>query len=76
MGAAGVPLTPGYHGDDQDPDKLLAEADAIGYPVLIKAAAGGGGKGMRLVETARGFPGRIWPPASARRSRVSATPMC
>jgi 3-methylcrotonyl-CoA carboxylase alpha subunit len=55
MGAAGVPLTPGYHGDNQDPDNLLSEADAIGYPVLIKAAAGGGGKGMRLVERREDF---------------------
>ena len=55
MGAAGVPLTPGYHGDDQDPEKLLFEADSIGYPVLIKAAAGGGGKGMRLVEKHEDF---------------------
>ena len=55
MGAAGVPLTPGYHGDDQDPGLLKREADAIGYPVLIKAAAGGGGKGMRLVERGDDF---------------------
>ena len=53
MGAAGVPLTPGYHGDDQDPEKLLSEADSIGYPVLIKAAAGGGGKGMKIVRAER-----------------------
>ncbi|MBS3934083.1 MAG: acetyl/propionyl/methylcrotonyl-CoA carboxylase subunit alpha [Truepera sp.] len=49
MAAIGVPIAPGYHGDDQDPARLRREADAIGYPVLIKAAAGGGGKGMRLV---------------------------
>ncbi len=55
MGAAGVPLTPGYHGDDQDPELLKREADGIGYPVLIKAAAGGGGKGMRLVEKSEDF---------------------
>ncbi|MCB1895377.1 MAG: acetyl/propionyl/methylcrotonyl-CoA carboxylase subunit alpha, partial [Rhodocyclaceae bacterium] len=55
MGAAGVPLTPGYHGDDQEPGLLKREADAIGYPVLIKAAAGGGGKGMRLVERGDDF---------------------
>jgi 3-methylcrotonyl-CoA carboxylase alpha subunit len=59
MGAAGVPLTPGYHGDDQDPEKLLSEADSIGYPVLIKAAAGGGGKGMRLVEKHEDFSGHL-----------------
>ena len=55
MEAAGVPLTPGYHGDDQDPAWLHQQADAIGYPVLIKAAAGGGGKGMRLVEKSEDF---------------------
>ncbi|MEP6607464.1 MAG: acetyl/propionyl/methylcrotonyl-CoA carboxylase subunit alpha [Burkholderiaceae bacterium] len=49
MERAEVPLVPGYHGDHQQPEKLLAEADRIGYPVLIKAAAGGGGKGMRIV---------------------------
>ena len=55
MEKAGVPLTPGYHGDDQQPAFLRRQADAIGYPVLIKAAAGGGGKGMRLVERAADF---------------------
>jgi len=55
MEAAGVPLTPGYHGDDQEPAYLHKQADAIGYPVLIKAAAGGGGKGMRLVERSEDF---------------------
>src|ERR1700749_2071291 len=50
MHAAAVPLVPGYHGDDQDPQLLQREADAIGYPVLLKASAGGGGKGMRVVE--------------------------
>ena len=55
MGGAGVPLVPGYHGADQDPAHLQAEADRIGYPVLIKASAGGGGKGMRVVERAAGF---------------------
>jgi 3-methylcrotonyl-CoA carboxylase alpha subunit len=52
---AGVPVVPGYHGANQDPDFLAAEAATIGYPVLIKARAGGGGKGMRLVEDAGGF---------------------
>ena len=56
MIAAGVPVTPGYLGEDQSPDRLQAEADAIGYPVLIKAVAGGGGKGMRRVEAASEFP--------------------
>ena len=55
MSAAGVPVTPGYIGDDQSPDQLQREADAIGYPVLIKAVAGGGGKGMRRVEAAADF---------------------
>jgi 3-methylcrotonyl-CoA carboxylase alpha subunit len=49
MEKAGVPLTPGYHGDEQAPEFLKQQADRIGYPVLIKAAAGGGGKGMRAV---------------------------
>ena len=52
---AGVPVVPGYHGESQDPDKLAKEADDIGYPVLIKARAGGGGKGMRLVENPSDF---------------------
>jgi len=55
MIAAGVPCTPGYLGADQDPANLAAEAGKIGYPVLIKAVAGGGGKGMRLVEAAEHF---------------------
>ena len=55
MIAAGVPVTPGYLGEDQSQDRLQTEADAIGYPVLIKAVAGGGGKGMRRVDTAAEF---------------------
>jgi 3-methylcrotonyl-CoA carboxylase alpha subunit len=55
MAEAGVPLLPGYHGDDQSPDTLLVEADNIGYPVLIKAVSGGGGRGMRIVENAAQF---------------------
>ncbi|PMR68494.1 acetyl/propionyl/methylcrotonyl-CoA carboxylase subunit alpha [Halomonas heilongjiangensis] len=55
MAHAGVPLVPGYHGDDQDDALLKAEADKIGYPVLLKASAGGGGKGMRVVESDAGF---------------------
>jgi len=55
MEKAGVPLVPGYHGADQDPALLRREADRIGYPVLIKASAGGGGKGMRIVERADEF---------------------
>ena len=55
MEKAGVPLVPGYHGADQNPDLLKREADRIGYPVLIKASAGGGGKGMRAVEKSEDF---------------------
>ncbi|MFH7766223.1 acetyl/propionyl/methylcrotonyl-CoA carboxylase subunit alpha [Acinetobacter sp. BSP-28] len=55
MEKAGVPLTPGYHGTNQDADFLKQQADSIGYPVLIKASAGGGGKGMRLVERSEDF---------------------
>lgn len=55
MEKAGVPVVPGYHGAEQDPELLAREAAKIGYPVLIKAVAGGGGKGMRLVEAAEGF---------------------
>jgi 3-methylcrotonyl-CoA carboxylase alpha subunit len=55
MHAAGVPVVPGYYGEDQRPTTLREAADAIGYPVLIKAVAGGGGKGMRKVEAASEF---------------------
>ena len=55
MEQAQVPLVPGYHGADQDPALLQREADRIGYPVLIKASAGGGGKGMRAVDKAEDF---------------------
>ncbi|MDQ7079092.1 MAG: acetyl/propionyl/methylcrotonyl-CoA carboxylase subunit alpha [Paracoccaceae bacterium] len=55
MEKAGVPVVPGYHGAGQDDEHLAGAADAIGYPVLIKAVAGGGGKGMRLVERAEDF---------------------
>ena len=55
MATAGVPLVPGYHGADQDLALLQREADSIGYPVLIKASAGGGGKGMRAVERSEDF---------------------
>ena len=64
MIAAGVPVTPGYLGEDQSLDRLQTEADAIGYPVLIKAVAGGGGKGMRKVERAEDFADGL---ASAQR---------
>ncbi|MEY2633615.1 MAG: hypothetical protein RIR00_2269 [Pseudomonadota bacterium] len=69
MGAANVPLTPGYHGDDQTPALLQQEADEIGYPVLIKAAAGGGGKGMRLVERSADFLDAL---ASCKREALSS----
>ena len=55
MEEAGVPVVPGYHGKNQDPEHLSGAADTIGYPVLIKAVAGGGGKGMRLVEQPEDF---------------------
>ena len=64
MGAAGVPLVPGYHGADQDPALLQAEADKMGYPVLLKATAGGGGKGMRQVWSADEFDAAL---AAAQR---------
>ena len=69
MQAAGVPLTPGYHGDHQDAAFLHLQADEIGYPVLIKAAAGGGGKGMRLVRSSSDFPEAL---ASCRREAESS----
>jgi 3-methylcrotonyl-CoA carboxylase alpha subunit len=69
MSKAGVPVVPGYHGENQDADFLAAEAAAIGYPVLIKARAGGGGKGMRLVENASSFRDAL---ASARREAQSS----
>ncbi|MCE2656642.1 MAG: acetyl/propionyl/methylcrotonyl-CoA carboxylase subunit alpha [Rubrivivax sp.] len=50
MERAGVPLVPGYHGTDNSPDRLASEAERMGYPVLIKASAGGGGRGMRRVD--------------------------
>jgi 3-methylcrotonyl-CoA carboxylase alpha subunit len=69
MQAAGVPLVPGYHGEDQDPDMLTRQADAIGYPVLIKASAGGGGKGMRVVNRADEFAAAL--AAAKRESRAA-----
>src|ERR1700761_8340991 len=56
MNAAGVPCVPGYHGSDQAPETLAQEAEKIGYPVLIKAVRGGGGKGMRIAKSATEFP--------------------
>jgi 3-methylcrotonyl-CoA carboxylase alpha subunit len=69
MAKAGVPVTPGYLGEDQSPERLQAEADQIGYPVLIKAVAGGGGKGMRRVERAADFADAL---ASCRREAAAA----
>jgi 3-methylcrotonyl-CoA carboxylase alpha subunit len=66
---AGVPVTPGYLGDNQDPDFLAAEAVRIGYPVLIKAVAGGGGKGMRLVAEPAQFAEAL---ASCQREAASS----
>ena len=48
---AGVPVLQGYHGENQDPEHILAEAKKIGFPVMLKAVLGGGGKGMRIVHT-------------------------
>ena len=69
MEAAGVPLVPGYHGADQDPALLRAEAQRIGYPVLIKASAGGGGKGMRAVYEADEFDAAL---ASCQREAINS----
>lgn len=69
MHAAAVPLVPGYHGDDQSPELLRREADRIGYPVLLKASAGGGGKGMRVVEHAADFAAAL---ASCQREAAAS----
>lgn len=69
MEKANVPLVPGYHGSDQDPALLAREADRIGYPVLIKASAGGGGKGMRAVDSAAGFAEAL---ASCKREAINS----
>ncbi|HEX8624587.1 MAG TPA: biotin carboxylase N-terminal domain-containing protein [Allosphingosinicella sp.] len=69
MSEAGVPVTPGYHGEDQAPERLQAEADQIGYPVLIKAVAGGGGKGMRRVNSSGEFQEML---ASCRREAAAS----
>jgi acetyl-CoA carboxylase biotin carboxylase subunit len=65
----GVPVVPGYDGEDVSPDRLAAEAERIGYPVLIKASAGGGGKGMQVVDCAEDLEAAV---ASARRLAASA----
>ena len=69
MAEAGVPVTPGYLGEDQDSKTLKKESGAIGYPVLIKAVAGGGGKGMRRVDAAKDFDDAL---DSAKREAASA----
>jgi len=69
MEKAGVPLVPGYHGDDQSPELLKAEAQKCGYPVLLKAVAGGGGKGMRVVERPEDFNDAL---AAAQREAKNA----
>lgn len=69
MEKAGVPLVPGYHGKDQDPALLKSEANRIGYPVLIKASAGGGGKGMRVVNSADEFDAAL---ASCKREAINS----
>nr|CAD6427887.1 acetyl/propionyl/methylcrotonyl-CoA carboxylase subunit alpha [Rhizobium sp. Q54] len=69
MEKSGVPVVPGYHGESQDPDLLLAEAERIGFPVLIKARAGGGGKGMRRVDDNMAFRDAL---SSAQREALAA----
>ncbi len=69
MESAGVPLVPGYHGERQEPEFLREQADRIGYPVLIKASAGGGGKGMRVVERSEDFAERL---ASCQREATAS----
>jgi 3-methylcrotonyl-CoA carboxylase alpha subunit len=69
MAKAGVPLVPGYHGADQSDEALAAAAEATGFPLLIKASAGGGGKGMRVVEAAEDFAEAL---AGARREALGA----
>ncbi len=59
MSAVGVPVAPGYHGSDQSAQRLAAEATRIGFPLIIKASAGGGGKGMQVVENAAAVPAAI-----------------
>ena len=69
MEKAGVPLVPGYHGSNQDPALLQREADRIGYPVLIKASAGGGGKGMRAVDKSEDFAAAL---ESCKREAINS----
>lgn len=69
MDKAGVPLVPGYHGDDQTPETLRTEAEKCGFPLLLKAVAGGGGKGMRVVENIGEFDEAL---AAAKREAKNA----
>ena len=69
MEQAGVPLVPGYHGDNQNPEFLHGQAEEIGFPLLIKASAGGGGKGMRVVYSLEEFPAAL---AAAKREAANA----
>ncbi|MBT8039114.1 MAG: acetyl/propionyl/methylcrotonyl-CoA carboxylase subunit alpha [Gammaproteobacteria bacterium] len=69
MEAAGVPLVPGYHGKEATAERLRQAAEAIGYPVLLKAASGGGGKGMRLVRAATDFDASL--EAARREAKAS-----
>ena len=69
MEKAGVPLVPGYHGANQDPVFLQGQADGMGYPVLIKASAGGGGKGMRIVDKSGDFSASL---ASCKREAINS----
>ncbi len=69
MANAGVPLVPGYHGENQDSAFLQEQADVIGYPVLIKASAGGGGKGMRVVSQAGDFAAAL---SSCQREAINS----
>src|SRR3546814_14226651 len=69
MADAGVPVTPGYMGENQDPVFLAEQAAEIGYPVLIKAVAGGGGKGMRKVDAAADFADAL---ASCQREAAAS----
>ena len=69
MEAAGVPCAPGYHGEDQSPERFAAEAARIGFPVMVKAAAGGGGRGLRIVRDADALAGAL---AAARAEAEAA----
>ena len=69
MESSGVPVVPGYHGEDQSPQALQSAADAVGYPVLVKASAGGGGRGMRVVGNADELAEAV---ASAKREAGAA----